>query len=755
MAAEDQGIMSLPMEGEAASQNMSQMPLEESYGAVQEGLQNASPQAAADIQQLMAGIMPQLDQLSDEELSAFLETIEYLYEGGEAQYAKRLQEVISSGVLDTGDLPEEYDPEVLSSIGAVLLEALRTRQGAMAQEPMPPAQFARGGIAEAARMVASKGRYGDTMLAHITPEEARLLKSRGGSGTINPETGLPEFFLKKAFKSIANVAKKVVKSVVKQVKTVLKSPIGRVLATVALATFLGPGAFGITGLGLGAAAAPLASGIVTLASGGNLKQALIAGATAYFGAPGGTVSQYVGAAGITNAAANAAVTAGIVGTGTGLLSGQKLQDAVKTGLAAGAVSGLSTGVQQGFMSDVPGTAPRTDLPEVVDRGTMLEATQGVTTPQAVSRSVAQGAAGTVPAGMRVNTETGELYRPLTDTVARSVTPPVATGTPVAAAAEVSPFAPLQAPPGAPGGAAAPTPGIGQSLRTIGGGISDLAQGRPGAFETIKQGASDLFMPKTFTPTELRTSDAYTAARAAGATDAAALAEAGKAMNPSILRSYGPAVGAGLGIMGLSGGFQPSPVAPSALGQRLRGTPGQDLINRAPGQYLVQGLPGVQYSEQGDILGTSNWSPSASMTDVRVATPNYFAPASAAPTPGIASLYTPGPGTLGLAGRIGQPGNTAAMYGNLMPRMTGYDPYGYFRAADGGLASFARGGYPRKTGAISGPGTEKSDSIPAMLSDGEFVMTAKAVRGAGGGSRREGAKKMYALMHQLERNASRG
>ncbi len=35
------------------------------------------------------------------------------------------------------------------------------------------------------------------------------------------------------------------------------------------------------------------------------------------------------------------------------------------------------------------------------------------------------------------------------------------------------------------------------------------------------------------------------------------------------------------------------------------------------------------------------------------------------------------------------------------------------------------------GDINGPGTETSDDIPAMLSDGEFVMTAKAVRGAGG------------------------
>jgi uncharacterized protein YneF (UPF0154 family) len=74
---------------------------------------------------------------------------------------------------------------------------------------------------------------------------------------------------------------------------------------------------------------------------------------------------------------------------------------------------------------------------------------------------------------------------------------------------------------------------------------------------------------------------------------------------------------------------------------------------------------------------------------------------------------------------------------------------------GGIAALAQGGYPRRTGQISGPGTEKSDSIPAMLSDGEFVMTAKAVRGAGKGSRRAGAKQMYKLMHQLEKNSERG
>ena len=44
-----------------------------------------------------------------------------------------------------------------------------------------------------AEMLRSKGRGKDTMLAHITPKEAALLKRRGGSGSINPDTGLPEF----------------------------------------------------------------------------------------------------------------------------------------------------------------------------------------------------------------------------------------------------------------------------------------------------------------------------------------------------------------------------------------------------------------------------------------------------------------------------------------------------------------------------------------------------------------------------------
>ena len=68
------------------------------------------------------------------------------------------------------------------------------------------------------------------------------------------------------------------------------------------------------------------------------------------------------------------------------------------------------------------------------------------------------------------------------------------------------------------------------------------------------------------------------------------------------------------------------------------------------------------------------------------------------------------------------------------------------AAKGGVLDLQDGGESK------GPGTGTSDSIPAMLSDGEFVMTAKAVRGAGGGDRREGARRMYEAMDKLEAQA---
>ena len=58
-------------------------------------------------------------------------------------------------------------------------------------------------------------------------------------------------------------------------------------------------------------------------------------------------------------------------------------------------------------------------------------------------------------------------------------------------------------------------------------------------------------------------------------------------------------------------------------------------------------------------------------------------------------------------------------------------------------------FPPQFGEIAGPGGPKDDKIPAMLSDGEFVMTAKAVDNAGG------PKAMYNLMNKLDPESSKG
>jgi hypothetical protein len=50
--------------------------------------------------------------------------------------------------------------------------------------------------------------------------------------------------------------------------------------------------------------------------------------------------------------------------------------------------------------------------------------------------------------------------------------------------------------------------------------------------------------------------------------------------------------------------------------------------------------------------------------------------------------------------------------------------------------------------------EKADDVPAMLSKNEFVFTADAVRGAGGGNINKGAQKMYKLMKSLEKKVKK-
>jgi hypothetical protein len=73
----------------------------------------------------------------------------------------------------------------------------------------------------------------------------------------------------------------------------------------------------------------------------------------------------------------------------------------------------------------------------------------------------------------------------------------------------------------------------------------------------------------------------------------------------------------------------------------------------------------------------------------------------------------------------------------------------FSLAKGGIVNLKEGGFPyatakRAEGGVTGPGTGTSDDVPAYLSDGEFVVTAKAVKNAGG------QRPMYEMMDHLEK-----
>ena len=105
------------------------------------------------------------------------------------------------------------------------------------------------------------------------------------------------------------------------------------------------------------------------------------------------------------------------------------------------------------------------------------------------------------------------------------------------------------------------------------------------------------------------------------------------------------------------------------------------------------------------------------------------------------LGTPGMGEY--ENPIGTPGMGEYEHPLGRPGMGEYE----FKAA-GGIADLDM----RSGGHSIGPGTGTSDDVPAMLSDGEFVVTAKAVENLGGGDRMEGAKRMYSMMNRLDPNS---
>jgi hypothetical protein len=686
-----EGIATLPMQDMPAPQESSgigafqpqptdvpEVGERERFDAVMVALEQQLPGVAAKVEQILdeANLTPEQVQ--------GLEYVVNFLEQNKDNYPAAIQSLVAEGTIEEGDFPPQYNEEFMVLLKMVVY-GYQARE--MTPEPVP---FAKGGLAQAAEALRQQGRGGDTILAHINPEEARLLKRMGGSGTINPNTGLPEFFVKSVFKAVSNVvggaAKAVggaVKSVVGAASKVLGPQLTSIVATV--------GGFMIGG----PAGAALAQGLVTYGQGGSLKDVLLNSATAYIG----------GAYGPTAGA--------IAGGGATMLRGGSLKDAIK----AAAIS-YGTSYAMGKMGELgsQGQAPVTDLSQTgsIDANGNFVPDAGVATPGSISATNPSGVGGPTIA------------------TPSSVTAANPSGTSGGFGLNAGPA------PGSmsPGGTSqfgslnyqAPTNYLAGAPSTGSAGISSLgsatSSASPGFFSNLASGNF-----------------------AAAGSDALNFAKA----NPMTT------AGLVLGATGAMGGFQSQPATPPNLVERTPGgapATGEDYIARDPSKYIVQGMPGVGYDASGNLdpSGTPYQPNPAFQNAQTFATPQYGAPGQ----PTYPTYTPPMMAAAPVAGNpVPQPYNTMAMYNFLPSTQPRY-------MNEGGIASMFppstsvlqmnRGGYPRKTGQISGPGTETSDDIPAMLSDGEFVVTAKAVRGIGNGSRREGAKKLYRMMHAMEKKA---
>jgi len=742
----NEGIMAMPqgmgMQGEQAQQEQPTVTSADSYDAAMTALGMVNPGEDVALKEAIRQNIGDL-QLTPVQLDVLIQIFEYVSQNP-GDYKNLLQKLMEVGALDKGDMPDEYDPEFIGAMLAVLQE-MRQMQGAGAQEPMDlspvvqdlqPMGMASGGLADVGQYLAGKGRGGDSILAHITPEEAQMLRSRGGSGTINPATGLPEF-KGGVLGGIVDGIKGVVKGVVNVVKDVLKSPVGRILGTIALAAVLGPAG---VGLSMGTAAGVAGAG-TTLLAGGSLKEALISGAMGYIGG-GGTImgtsplsavgSILPGAAG---SALNTGLTTGLLGAGIGKLGGMSTQDALKMGL----MSGVSSAALQGLKNNTSMMNEPVSLNEPGSQPPAADAS-GVKAPGQVGAPGDVGATG--PTGTaqdllaRGNAGSGLKMPPMGSSMSYDPT----TG------GFKADYSLYNAPtPGAvPGMDGAVGSGIRMSTSPMtnvpgmgdatGSGLrantnftsADLARGAGGT------GAATNY---SLTPVPASTGAAaptsFVDKLVSGAkslyNEYLDPSRAGLPADAGIIQKYGPLALAGTAAVAAAGGMKTDPVNQNPAFNR--NYTGSDYMKDNPDKFSG---------------GLSSYTKPTTPDSPIVPTPSYGSIPIGAPSTVVPMGVTNRP-----AG-VAQPYNVSGLYG--IPIVYGPDgkPRGYAKGGDAQMTNF-----PRKMGPINGPGTGTSDDIPAMLSDGEFVFTARAVRNAGGGSRRKGAARMYKLMKKLEGGAVKG
>jgi hypothetical protein len=283
-------------------------------GAEQPAIGSLSAQEAATLGRLLTKVsqdeITQLRELSDDlkefslpELKDFLGGVDYIMQNA-GNYKQSVRNLISRGIVEPGDLPADYVPTFYSILRQMIVTAMQGEEA--------PQQFAKGGLVDMAKKVAKAGRHGDTMLAHITPREAAMLKASGGAGTINPATGLVEY--KSFWSKVGNFLKKA----------------APVILPVAL-SFIAPGIGTAVGSALGVSAAAgsaivgaVGSGVGGLIAGQKPGQALLSAALGGLGsyaaaslAPGGLSGLFSGGATGAEGATAAAEASGI-GAGSGL-----------------------------------------------------------------------------------------------------------------------------------------------------------------------------------------------------------------------------------------------------------------------------------------------------------------------------------------------------------------------------------------------------------------------------------------------------
>lgn len=743
-----EGIMALPqgmgMAGKQAPQQRPTVTSADSYDAAMTALGMVNPGEQSALKEAIRQNIGDL-QLTPGQLDVLIQVFEYVSQNP-GDYKNLLQKMIEAGALDKGDMPDEYDPEFIGAMLAVLQE-MRQMQGAGAQEPMnmgpvveglQPVGMASGGLADVGQYLASKGRGGDSILAHITPEEAALLKRRGGSGTINPATGLPEFKGGgNILEDIVGGVKDAVKDVVNVTKDVLKSPVGRVLSTVALAAVLGPAGVGLSLGSTAAASAAINMGLAgagaSLLGGGDVKDALISGAMGYIGG-GGTVfgtspmsaigSYLPGAAG---SALNTGLTTGLIGAGIGRLGGMSEEDALKMGLISGVSSGAMRGLQNNADSAVslePGTQPAPAGADGTGTAADMVRATGAGDPTATAADMVRASNLPPDARARYFADTaGTGAQPISSNLPPDVrvgyganmTTPGVQGLSAPDTTGYERFlatnSPLELPPGA-------APEAGYTVASAGPNPNAPLQLPPGAAPEAGytvEGAK----PSYFDRALVGTRDFYN--------EYLSPSRPGLAADAGIFTKYGPLAAVGTGAAYLAGAMDKEPVNQNPAFNR--NYTGSDYIRENPQLYSG---------------GLGSYTRPTTPISPIVPTPSY-----ASIPIGQAGTTIP-TGITGQPGGVAQPYNVAGLYG--VPLIYGPDGQPR-RMAKGGDAKMTD--FPRRQGPINGPGTGTSDDIPAMLSDGEFVFTAKAVRNAGGGSRRKGAARMYKLMKKLEGGAVKG